>query len=288
MKQKLQEPQILQEMIKSNFYKVFDVAVTHTYFLDTICKGLLYTASEETTHIMKRFSLKLKHTRNGFELYSDAKTSLKHLLNYITTTTGEKAFKFNVITQEPYFYQFTNLPINQIGILEYTSSLVSSVTTFGTIILQPRFVPTEEADKLFGLTVKFEDLISSDANGEIARYQINFEARATKWEYYIINNSHQNLGELSIKSNTDITFGGPNTVRLQNGETAQLFSLENQLLALSEIPQYHFNLISSTEKNGTTRAKTVFKGLPNPNPNVLQVNTKVSPPLVVSLMYVYV
>ena len=47
-------------------------------------------------------------------------------------------------------------------------------------------------------------------------YSIHFEARATRWDYYIITKSKINVEGLSIETHQDFTFEGPTHVTTQN------------------------------------------------------------------------
>lgn len=275
-------------MIRDRFHKMFSLEVMHTYYINDICKGLFYNPTKSTESIIKRFSLKLNLTTKGFDFYTDTKKSITSFLNYITKVTGEESFNFNAITVDSQFYQFTDLPINQIGVINYNSSSNEVVSDTTVKVLKPEFTPTIETNKLFSLSVKFQDLIKSDENKNSPIYKIEFTARDTQWKYFILNNTNQNLGDLSIKCKSEVEFEGPIEVTLQNGEKAQLFSSEKQLLPLSEIPKYNFDLISTIKKNGVNRNKILFKGLPNPNPNIIKIDTNQTETIVASLMYVYV
>lgn len=275
-------------MIRDRFYKMFSLEVMHTYYINDICKGLIYNPTKNTESIIKRFSLKLNLTTKGFEFYTDTKKSITSLLNYITKVTGEESFNFNAITVDSQFYQFTNLPINQIGVIKYNSSSNEVVSDTTVRVLKPEFIPTIEANELFSLSVKFQDLIKSDENKNSSIYKIEFTARDTQWKYFILNNTNQHLGNLSIKCKSEVEFEGPIEVILQNGEKAQLFSSEKQLLPLSEAPKYNFDLMSTIKKNGVNRNKILFKGLPNPNPNIIKIDSNKTETIVASLMYIYV
>ena len=275
-------------MMKSSFYKVFSLEVLHSFYQGNICKGLTYRPFLASKDLMKRFSFKQTATATGFAFYTSTMQPIAELLNYITNTTGETSFDFEVTTEDPHFYQFTDLPINQIGIIKYNSSSILSISETNKIILKPEFVPVLETNILFNITINFEDLIALNIEQDIAYYQIQFKARSTQWKYYILNDSAQFFGQLSIKGTSEINFEGPEEASIQNGQKALLFSSGNELLALSEIPKYNFNLIGITKKNEVDRSQIVFKGLPNPNPNVIEIVTDKADPLVVSLMYVYI
>ncbi|MEE4000451.1 hypothetical protein V1T75_08870 [Tenacibaculum sp. FZY0031] len=273
-------------MFKSSFYKMFRVEVMHTYFVNNICKGLVYVASKETKGIIKRFSLKLKVIDNGFEFYTQTEKTIEEFLNYITLTTGEESFNFNITTTNQQFYHYTNLPVNQLGVIKFSSASVETSNKEKKLI--PSFTKKQEANILSRVSIHFQELVKLDKSKELANYKIQFKARETQWKYFILNNSKQNLGELSITGKSEKQFKGPFDVILQNGQKAQEFSLKEGVLPLSEVPKYQFNLISNTKKNGEARTRVICKGLPTPNPNTIEIKRSESELVVASLMYVYV
>ncbi|WP_299136733.1 hypothetical protein [uncultured Tenacibaculum sp.] len=275
-------------MIRSSFQTIFNLEVTHTYYENNICKGLVYKPTKETQTIINKFFFKPRITDTGFGLYTDTKRSIAFFLNYLTEVTGETSFHFEANTLNPQFYQITDLPINKIGVIIYKSNWVIPSSKAAPIVLKSNFIPTKEANVVFKVSIEFKDIISQFENNITPLYQIKFKARATQWNYLVMNRSRQNLGSLSIESKSNIKFKGPVEVNLQNGEKAQRFTTDKELLKLTEIPKYSFDLISLTKKNGLDRTKIIFKGLPNPNPSVIEVNTNQLAPLVASLMYVYV
>ncbi|WP_442266834.1 hypothetical protein ACSIGC_03795 [Tenacibaculum sp. ZS6-P6] len=275
-------------MLKSSFYKIVSLTVLHNYYTGNVCKDLKYEPAKESGDIINKYGFKIIITAVGFELYVDRKENFSNLLNYITSTTGETTFKFHASTLNPLFYQFTELPINEIGITHFnTDNAIENVET-NKLILTPSFRSTNSADYLFEFTIRFEDLIKLNDEKKEANYEIKFEARATQWKYYIVNTTGQHLGKLSIKDTSGIQFSGPEQILLPNEQKAQLFSLVGDLLPFSEKPIYTFDLISNSIKNGVERSKVVFKGLPKSNPKEIAINEELLSSKITSLMYVYI
>lgn len=277
-----------QAMVSSSFHKVCNLKVLHEYYKDGICKELSYVPSNTTQKLIDKFSFKLMIASSGFDWYVASRAGLEELLNYITKTTGIESFDFDVTTSNSSFYQFTNLPVNEIGILYFSNKSVERALESEVIELAPFFIEKPTASTLFRVSIKFKNLLEKYKEGQMVNYQIMFKARKTLWKYYILNTTKQNLGHLSIESNNIIEFEGPKEVLLPNKEKAQLFNLVKPLLPFSEVPEYNFNLISTTKKSGVNRAKLLFKGLPNPNPNSIEINNISVESIVSSPMYVYV
>jgi hypothetical protein len=133
----------------------------------------------------------------------------------------------------------------------------------------------------------FADLVASPA------FEIRFSARATQWQYYIINRSAAQLDNPSITGKAGIPFEGPTEVTIASGQQALFFSTGENLLPLSLSPKYRFDLVNTaaTDNGSAARksnAKVIFKGLPDADPKNIGIvringNTQVSTPI-----YVYV
>lgn len=273
--------------MKSTYSLLFDLTVTHTYFQNGFCKGLNYNVAKSTLDLMDRYNLKLLLTDRGFQFYSIRKTSIEDYLGYITRATGISYFEFDVAPIDAVFYQFTDLPINQLGELIFNSSDVQSERDF--FVLQQQFQKERIlADDLFKLRVNFEDLIAAEEIGIETHYKIEFVSRATRWQYNVINNGNQSIGELSIKGDENIEFDQGKEILLENGQTAMSFTSLSSDIVYSEVPKYKFDLINTIETLGRKRVETIFKSLPMPNPQQLQVEEDQTNNEVLSPAYVYI
>jgi len=93
-------------------------------------------------------------------------------------------------------------------------------------------------------------------------YSIQFNARKTFWQYYIVpKNGFDTYSNLSIRSLEDdgITFEGPVTEHLNNGSKAHVFT-SNKKIDLLEQTTYRFEL--KGKHHLSERTKTLYKPLP--------------------------
>jgi hypothetical protein len=98
------------------------------------------------------------------------------------------------------------------------------------------------------------------------------------------------LGNPNIAGKTNISFGGPENVTIDNGQQAMLFTSDN-LIPLSEVPVHRFNLVNNSDNSANQKVspgKLIFKGLPNPDPVRIGIDMAGKDTRVVSPMYVYV
>lgn len=116
------------------------------------------------------------------------------------------------------------------------------------------------------LTIHFADIIEQAA-GACAQFAIRYAARATQWQYFVVNKGALKLDNPAITGKADINFEGPESVTIPSGQQAMLFTSGGNLIPLSEHPRYKFDLVNNPA-GATTRpaARTIVRGLPGPAP----------------------
>jgi hypothetical protein len=277
-------------MMISNFNIVFSIRIFHEYFENNNCNCLVFSATENTNQLIKRYGFKIKKNGNGFDFYTTNQDDLVSYLNYIEQTVEQNHFQFEINTSKSNFTIFTDIPTNWMGQLQYSSNNLLFIN--GKAELIPTYSVQSSTVVLGTLCVFFQDLIKLIKNKSTSTFDIRFQARTTQWQYYIINNSGMPLNNLVIQGKSAIDFGLATSVTIQNGREALLFSSGEQFIEMSEVPKYQFDLIDQSKTTGLERkpngGRMIFKGLPNPNPN--QIETKVinGASIATSAMYVYI
>jgi hypothetical protein len=280
-------------MIRSNYQIAFKVEVLHTYFENNICSCLQFNWGAISSTLAKRFDLTLKKNLNGFALYVNVKGTLPDFLKRVTQVTNQTFFDFDIYTNTPGFVTFTDLPVSWSGQLMYDSQYELNNLEGNVIELCPNLSNNQNTKSIGKLTVHFDDILKGIPTEDYTRFSINYKARATQWQYYIINKNALPLNNPAISGKADISFSGPESVNMENGQQALLFSSGDVLIPLSANPAYRFDLVSNpASKNNGNDKKTgspqiIFKGLPIPDPKrvrgaiINNVNQVTSP------MYVY-
>ncbi|MCH9659514.1 MAG: hypothetical protein K0U54_01240 [Bacteroidetes bacterium] len=279
-----------------NDYKiVFNVTVSHTYFAQDICKGLDFNPSEYTAEIMQRFNLRIGNDKSGFSLYAQPNGSILDFLNYLDEVADQSYFEFEIQSIDPNFYSYTNFPIDWVGTSLYNSEYLANESVDGVVFLKEDLSSSSsQTTNVIRLKVHFNDLIKSHETDQIVSFEIKFQARATQWQYYIINNGPQQFNNLKITGRSNITFEGPKEILLQNEQTALLFSSEGPLIPLSEISLYSFDLMDDaiaaldTTAHEPISGTVVLSGLPNPNVTSFGIVELEGIKQVTSPMYIYV
>jgi hypothetical protein len=116
-------------------------------------------------------------------------------------------------------------------------------------------------------------------------YKVFFESRSTLWKYLIIpkyNNAVQN--SVITTNNRNISFSGPETISMSNGETAFVF-LADKNLPLKERSDFNFQL-KAGKLIGS--GKTLINRLPLPSVEVIKPESRNSNAKVFSEIIVYV
>lgn len=274
-------------MIQSNFIKLFSVAVYHTFYDNNKCNCLHFMPNPETVKMFHKFGFRMNDNSNGFELFSNTKSSVSDLLDYILKTTHQDYFEFDISCSNPNFIFFTALPINWLGTIMYSSQDPKNQINKDSVLLN-QILDTKPMSAYFGhLKIYFDDL---KKNTNPLLFELNFTARATQWQYYFINKNNVQLSNLSITEKENIQFEGPEKMTLQTGEQALLFTSGKTNIVLSEKPKYKFDLVNKSTTNyslpANSKGKIIFKGLPVPDVSRIGIienqNNQVTSP-----MYIY-
>jgi len=277
-------------MIQNNYKILFSLEVLHTYFENSICTCLQFIPDAPTSNLINRFGFNIRSNVNGFRFYRNTTKSISEILSYITTVTGLSYFNFKMVSTNREFTAFTDLPTGWLGQLLFDSQSYSNNTGF--VLLKENFSDQQDITGIGTINIHFEDILKYQLGKEVAAFQINFNARSTQWNYYVINRSAVQLNNPTITGKIQIDFEGPKNVTIQSGEAALLFSSGNTLLPLSETPKYMFDLVNNSRLNNEQEStkkssgKIVFKGLPNPDPKQIGLTTINDKKQVISPMYV--
>ncbi|UII30606.1 hypothetical protein LVD17_20140 [Fulvivirga ulvae] len=141
-----------------------------------------------------------------------------------------------------------------------------------------------------GLTGKDKkELITVLERGELLpskAYTLHFESRSTYWKYFIVSKYKLPLDKSSIHAEgQDVSFKGPDKVKLPNGDTAYLFEASTPL-PLNEIPKYNLKLSKSKRAGGNGEA--YLNRLPTPTPDSIKPESRSESSKVYSELIVYI
>jgi hypothetical protein len=280
-------------MTTTNFKIAFTVGVSHTYFDQDTCTCLQFKPGEATTQLLTKFDLKMRHKINGFDFFVNSRSAIPAFFDYVKKTANQPFFDFGMITTDARFNAFTNLPVDWMGQLEYDSRSASNIYKGGNLQLVESYSTQGPVSYLGKLSLYFDDIIKYSGDNQYARFSINYTARATQWQYFIINKSQAQLDNPTIAGKMPASFDGPENIVIESGDRALLFSSAVDL-PLSQIPVYKFDLVNRPVSNGggnggrVPNPKIIVKGLPNPDPARIDTSGGDNIKRVSSPMYVFV
>ena len=280
-------------MIKNNMVLAFKVDVFHTYFENSICTCLEFSIGNVTKNILKRFDCKISNRINGFDFYINSNNDLPVFFDYIKKTINEMFFDFQIKSNNEDFFFFTDFPTDWVGQVTYCSQGDSNLLENNIVQLTETLAEKRSTTNLGKMVIYFDDILKCKNEKDCGNFEIYFNARATQWQYYIVNKNRALFNHPAIVGKLDIKFEGPENVIIETGEQCMLFSSGSQLIPLSEKHVYRFDLVNKVkviiDKSGKKifTPKVVFKGLPNPDPKSMKktlgnINNIISP------MYIYI
>jgi len=275
--------------MQDHFKILFYLGVQHSYFEKQPCTCLQFQPGKDTAAAFKRFDLTLRNRAGSIELYTTTKKNLSDLFDYIHRCTNTSWFEFEIITLNDHFMLFTELPLDWSGHLEYSSRAAANVQHNGSIELAAGFPDGEIKPAIGKLKIYFEDLLA--AGDKHPQFCIRFAARATQWNYYIINRSAVLMNSPAITGKAEISFSGPDRVLTEAGQEALLFSSDS-LIPLSELPKSRFDLVNYSAGAGSnskkTTSKILFKALPVPDLRYSKAMVAPAKKQMSSPMYIYI
>ncbi|HET6991756.1 MAG TPA: hypothetical protein VFJ43_10550 [Bacteroidia bacterium] len=279
-------------MMQSNFKIAFDVEILHTYFQNSICDCLQLVPGYSSLGFINKYGFRINEKTNGLDVYFNSENSISTVFDYITAVTGINYFEFELVSTDPTFNNFTDLPIDWLGQLIYDSQSGSNSYQNGVLVLGENLVSLPCAKNIGSLKIYFADVLRYQNENGVSNFQIQLRARSTQWQYYVINQSALLLENPSIVGKPATGFTGPENVKIQSGQSALFFSSDT-LLPLSEVPKIQFDLVnnpaSSDSNSKRNNSKIIFKGLPNPDTKHLGVTTTLNGQnLISSPMYVFI
>ncbi len=263
----------------SQFQPIFQLQIKHGYFNGGCPKGLHILPSGQTEALLMKRALALRMEESGLTAFVNGKVS--DVMAYWQKAYSMDALDFELNTSDWAFSLYTEQPLDWVGTRMYDSGLSDD-----TGLMRETLGPLSTPPVMGKIRIALKELVSGART-----YSIDFPARATQWQYYIINRSALSMKDPGIHragramvqaQGSHLHFTGPEKVVTESGEAALFFSSGSDMIALSRWSDTRFDLVDGHS------ASIIQKGLPLPDPawtRKVQINgqTKACSP-----MYVYV
>lgn len=254
---------------------LFQISLLHRYFSNGKLDGALVLADSSTRQVIDRYRLIARMQDGVFSLCGDFQGGKHAFVSYLEGLLGPGAvLRFYVVADQRKFFFITDLPLDWLGQLEFSSGLTEK-TVGGQIDLLPVLGSGNAgwSEAVAVISIRLQDLLlMGDAS---VRYVIDLHARKVGWRYYLINRSEYVLKNPVVTGNNGQLFYGPETALLPAGDRALVFSSEQQQFSLQQTPLFFCNLVDKLvlplQSDGQAVEHTLIKGLPTPKQDQLSI-----------------
>lgn len=249
----------------------------HAYYRDGICRDLQIDPDQSTQAFLNQNGVYWRNSgTNNWHLVGPAQVDLASL----ASQNPDQQLLFDITAADPAFTQFTEYPVNSLGHYEFSNESLQQAATTKTNL--PREFKPDSSASTTVAKIKLD--LNKLTQG--AQFQISFEARNTRWQYFIIPQQPIE-GSLILQGQEAHLFTGPVTKEIQNGTEAQCFDSNTNLLALQEMSNIQLELATQPSANPSALPKVLLDRLPSPGPSSLRMAQDGGKDLV-STVYVYV
>jgi len=273
-----------------NYNPIFRVDIKHSFFTEGNCNCFDVALSKSTRLLTQQYGFKFEYTNGSIVCYSSESTNSVALLKYLKTK-AVSFFDIKVGVTDDNFFNYTELPLNWLGVLCYDSEFEKNISEHQYAILTPEYRDSSDLQYLLTIRIHFDTLLNSCNHKEHrSEFRIEFKSRKSIWEYFVVDRTSVVSKETEIISESDVTFN-KSAVMLFNGQLATKFASDTTI-KLSQSPKYQFRLVNINSKttglNGEPNTDIIVPCLPSPSTSTINIMDFKGKKTVTSPMYIYV
>lgn len=271
--------------------QLFQVALFHRYFADGVFRSCELVPDEATSAVLQRHALVLRTGPGQIGVYCDSSKAPSTLLGYLNERMAGAPLQFLLTTDETWFAQVTDLPLDYVGQVALSTSSTRLADNTKQIALVPAFGPRAiNRPGVIGMVSVFlADCLA--AGGQDPSYRADFQARVLHWQYYVVNRSERKLHKPVICNEERMVFDPPVPITLPSGEAALSFSSGSMQFPVQEDADMAFDLVDHLPGSRDTQAEEIehclIRGLPTPDGTNLKVRQAAQSAYAFGEMYVY-
>ncbi|MCG8700594.1 MAG: hypothetical protein MI922_21245 [Bacteroidales bacterium] len=247
----------------SGYKKLYDIALSHSYFKNGNCNVLSVLPTENTIELFANADLLIRSTDKGISISYN--TDFPHALD--AYKKEKVSFTFKITSKDTYFHNYTDYGHQPNKILLFNSAntkVENGIYNLSKDIVVSKKDEKVVSDKAFDgilnkndrvnlpvgvINIRLADVYPVKKEGQSPIYSIQFKPRATYWRYNLIKRNDAVYDDLIIVDNHEkITFTEKKTVGLSNGQEADQI-LSGEPILFKEYSDCHFNLLGIVDDN---------------------------------------
>ncbi len=258
---------------------LYSIDVEHTYFFDSICRGLDFVPSKKTAVLLEKIGLLTRSTANGINVFYDEERA-EALNLYADDKEEPLSFRYKVFSKDPLFINYTSPCIRrEDAILCFESDGAKESKDGRRKLHEEKYVSDLDFEKLdslnltdligkreklirpaFTVNIGFEGkeniLFDKDSNARLKTFYIKFEAKKTYWKYYLLGGMKERTPYIAdVENKNEFEYTGDE--RLPGNRCASIFRSKTAI-SLQERPACSFQLREGSKGGG----KVLIKRLP--------------------------
>ena len=273
--------------------KLLQITVDHEYYSGAN-KQLVLVPDSSTQRFLTRYALVFHRVGSIYTLrYFGANNVADFKKNFKALLTEDRSLNFILTNQNSYFYLFTDLPVNWVGDLNFTSHNVhvDSESKQHLLQLQCEDRLLTETGHIGMVQIYADSLYDRDNEFVEIDFDIHFKARHTRWDYIVFNRAGIKLADAKIQSKAGGVFAKPQVITAENHQPAVLFSSGENTFAIQEQSQLRFSLVNQSKGTPSTSSalidKVLVSDLPMATPDKMKIEVQDGQLQVCSQIYVY-
>ncbi|WP_024674805.1 hypothetical protein [Pseudomonas syringae] len=264
---------------------LFQICFMHGYFADGKLHDFQVIADYPTAQLIARYRLVSQQQDGVFSLYAEREGP--EFIEYLRDQAPSGQLQFFLKCDRAAFFFATDLPLDQLGMLAFSSARVESKTSHQRTMLSAWHEGARAAEcGVAAITLRLNDLLPISLG---KRFIIDFKAREVGWQYCLINRSAVLLKNPAVIGNNGCVLDGPQSGLSPGGEKALIFSSGLSQFAVQQAPQLTFDLVDrlTVQPEGQVVEHCYIKGLPAPRLDKMSAVRGDNPVQVICTMSIY-
>jgi len=273
---------------------LFSINLFHQYYDNGRLQNVSLVADQRTKKILDRYGLIARLEQGIYSIYYLGNQKLSEFGASLQKLIDQQALVFSIQAEAQHFTLISELPLNFLGTLTYSSSNIDKSSSEAVLMLPVLSAANVLTQGVVAeIVIHPDDLFDLQGKRVNTLFSIEIDARKTQWNYYLFNSNNTKLLDPQISGHDATEFASPTQQSLDGNDNVLLFSSGEHRFEMSETAKYSFDLINtvkSLEADSSVSpsvTQILVKGLPTPNINDISIQSDKTQNYACSQMYVY-